>query len=97
MEKKKMKAIKERLDNRISRLHFNILSRLLAIRHSHKNTERRKEMLFGGVKRSSVGNGELTLNQGAGKVRIIHSVGCKAAVLDRSPNKVKKIPDQKNK
>lgn len=95
MEKKKMKAIKERLDNRISRLHFHILSRLLAIRHSHKNTERRKEMLFGGVKRSSVGNGEL--NQGAGKVRIVHSVGCKAAVLDRSPNKVKKIPDQKNK
>ncbi len=37
------------------------------------------------------------LNQGAGnvKVRIVHSAGCKAAVLARSPNKVKKFPDQK--
>lgn len=92
MEKKKMKAIKERLDNRISRLHFHILSRILAIRHAHKNTQIGEKRLCL-VKRSSVGNA--VLNQGAGKVRIVHSAGCKAAVLARSLNKVKKFPDQR--
>ncbi len=86
MEKKKMKAIKERLDNRISRLHFHILSRILAIRHAHKNTQIGEKRLFGAVKRSSVGNA--VLNQGAGKVRIVHSAGCKAAVLAQQSQEI---------
>lgn len=90
-----MKAIKERLDNRISRLHFHIVSRLLAIRHSHKNKQIAEKETLLAVAETVIRGGNAMLNQAACKVRIVHSAGCKAAVLARSSNKVKKFPDRK--